>query len=94
MNILIGSRALQYYNRLNHREPSDYDFISDTHQGKKIINNSRVEYYNTNESESTKKIYNYCLAKELPKTIIFDQEIAIAPLEILKVLKLSSTPVE
>ena len=96
--VLIGSKALEFYGRLRGRQALDFDLLVEEGDGgffKK--ENFRFDIHLTNKKEepTTKEIFLLC--KELSnKTVIIPHygEVLVAPLSILKVLKLSSLPLD
>jgi hypothetical protein len=89
MMILIGSRALEFYGRLKNRKPDDWDFL---YIGpKKRVNG--VEYYNAKEG-TNEVLFNYSVEHSQFEIDTPYGAAKVAPLEVLKVLKISSIFVE
>jgi hypothetical protein len=94
MRVLIGSQALDHYGRLKNRKPYDWDLLT-LDEDRSIKHNQVVlDMVSTHKEPTNKIIYEYCLKhakeqKESPLGLVL-----VAPLEILKVLKLASFPVE
>lgn len=88
--VLIGSHALKHYGRLVGREPADYDFLYLGENKIVTINNTLFEYHGVPEDEiSGCELYNYSMmvGKDTVDTPV--GKVVVAPLEVLKLLKLS-----
>jgi hypothetical protein len=90
---LIGSRALHYYGRLYDREPADWDFLTFNEKRSYTDGNGyKIEFISSQDASSPTNwdLYKYCLdhAKQQVYTPVTDP-VFVAPLEVLKVLKLS-----
>lgn len=86
MLVLIGSKALKFYNRLQDREPADFDFITNDLNR---VSKPGVEYSLATPSSTNEEILKYCVNfftywGETPYG-----HALIPPLSILKLLKLS-----
>lgn len=88
MKLVIGSKALEVHlgREVLGRAPADLDIMTPN----EITKLPCVEWHDL-ATDTDKEIYNYCLNKKLIKIEHPElDELHIAPLEILKVLKLSS----
>lgn len=85
MLVLIGSRALQFYARLKDRKPADWDVL---YNGLKK-REGNIEFHSTRNDVTNNIIYHYCLnyGRNIISTPIGDA--IVAPIEVLKFLKLS-----
>jgi len=88
MKVLIGSQALHIHRRLKHRDAYDWDFLTDEEMSQQP--NLEIHSLNTKTSEQL-----------FEKSIKFNTiiktpfgEAYLAPLEVLKVLKISSLPLK
>lgn len=93
MLLLIGSRALQAYGRLKDREPHDWDFITYGESYTKKIDGVLIEVSGTDKPffETNKLILNVC-KRDYSQLLEIETPIGkalVAPLPILKLLKLS-----
>lgn len=89
MLVLIGSRALDAYGRLKNRLPDDWDFLYEGPQKKM----GKAEYYDAREGTNV-ELFEYSLTYSEKKVKTPYGTAIVAPLEVLKLLKLSSIPVE
>jgi hypothetical protein len=96
MYIVIGSQALHFYGRLKNRIPYDWDLISCLDAKNIKLNNTVYDIISTEDpnEKTNKAIYDYCLKHGTNKIKSPLGELVVAPLEILKVLKLASVPIE
>lgn len=96
MFVLIGSQALHHYGRLKNRIPYDWDLIcSGTAKNLKVKEAVFDVISSESEDEPTnREIYEYCLKHGTEKITSPIGEILVAPIEILKVLKIASIPME
>jgi len=97
MLVLIGSRALFFYNRLKNRLPDDWDFLTDEIPKKTVIVNSEIfDFIDANDSQekTNQYIFEYCIKYSKNELETPLGKALVAPLEILKVLKLGSLPIE
>lgn len=94
--LLVGSHALAYYGRLKGRNPDDFDLLTTANaHGVRTIKGIKYDFHSTTKDETTKKIYELCQVMDLPSVSIpLWGEVKVAPLEILKVLKISSVPTD
>ncbi len=91
MLILIGSQALKHYGRLHNRQPADYDFISSEPRERELKNNVYADFSHSTRSDQmlielcTKiSVSDYASVVETPFGLAM-----VAPLDVLKLLKLS-----
>lgn len=93
-SFLIGSWALKAYGLLSDREPGDIDLLSPENKSILMINRHQVEISSTQDivSATNKFLYEYCIKYSSKKIETPIGKIKVAPLEVLKILKHSSTP--
>jgi hypothetical protein len=91
MLVLIGSHALKHYGRLHGREPADWDVMSKATKQKIVYGGQVVEFSAANDPENATNAFLY-----LYSVYMADDEVEtpagkalVAPLEVLKVLKMS-----
>jgi hypothetical protein len=94
MLVLIGSRALEKYGRLKGRKPADWDVISKATKDRIFFGGQVVEFSAASDQENPTNafIYLYSMYMGVEEVDTPAGKAVVAPLEVLKTLKIASAP--
>ena len=96
MFFVIGSQALNFYKKLKGRSPCDWDLLTPTLKKCKKVSGISIDCISSREEKekTNLEIYNYCVSHASEKMMTPLGQALVAPIEILKVLKIGSLPIE
>ena len=90
--LLVGSQALIRHGKEIKRTPADWDLLGDFKKSNFKVKESRIDLTSINDDhdKTNKDLYEYCQKLELPFVDTPLGRARVAPLEVIKVMKISS----